>query len=214
MITTTQLYSQLTNGLVKNTKFADLTSNKDLFRRCATRALTELHTVFNLQEGSFSITPTMGVVDYPIPVNWLNVHSCVTSAGDSVAINNPDNPYSVFINAFNQIQIPAPIADVSYVFSGRCADLNLNAKASSGNFETYDLTAVPIDIPDYMNEALELLTAYFMLQSLPSSAEFSNGAKEVFARYQEEINNIYDNMLLRTAEETGKHFGTMDRGWV
>lgn len=77
-------------------------------------------------------------------------------------------------------------------------------------------TMIPatINIPDYMNEALELLTAYFMLQALPSSAEFTNGTKEIFARYQEEINSIYENMLLRTAEETGKRFGTIDKGWV
>lgn len=78
----------------------------------------------------------------------------------------------------------------------------------------FTLIAATINIPDYMNEALELLTAYFMLQALPSSAEFTNGTKEIFARYQEEINSIYENMLLRTAEETGKRFGTMDKGWV
>lgn len=78
----------------------------------------------------------------------------------------------------------------------------------------FTLTTATIDIPDYMNEALELLTAYFMLQALPSSAEFTNGTKEIFARYQEEINSIYENMLLRTAEETGKRFGTIDKGWV
>ena len=78
----------------------------------------------------------------------------------------------------------------------------------------FTLTASTINIPDYMNEALELLTAYFMLQALPSSAEFTNGTREIFARYQEEINSILENMLLRTAEETGKRFGTMDRGWV
>ena len=78
----------------------------------------------------------------------------------------------------------------------------------------FTLTAATINIPDYMNEALELLTAYFMLQALPSSAEFTNGTKEIFARYQEEINSILENMLLRTAEETGKRFGTIDRGWV
>ena len=78
----------------------------------------------------------------------------------------------------------------------------------------FTMTAATINIPDYMNEALELLTAYFMLQALPSSAEFTNGTKEIFARYQEEINSIYENMLLRTAEETGKRFGTIDKGWV
>lgn len=78
----------------------------------------------------------------------------------------------------------------------------------------FTMTATTINTPDYMNEALELLTAYFMLQALPSSAEFTNGTKEIFARYQEEINSIYENMLLRTAEETGKRFGTMDKGWV
>ena len=78
----------------------------------------------------------------------------------------------------------------------------------------FTMTAATINIPDYMNEALELLTAYFMLQALPSSAEFTNGTKEIFARYQEEINSIFENMLLRTAEETGKRFGTIDKGWV
>ena len=78
----------------------------------------------------------------------------------------------------------------------------------------FTMTAANINIPDYMNEALELLTAYFMLQALPSSVEFTNGTKEIFARYQEEINSIYENMLLRTAEETGKRFGTIDKGWV
>ncbi len=78
----------------------------------------------------------------------------------------------------------------------------------------FTMTTATINIPDYMNEALELLTAYFMLQALPSSAEFTNGTKEIFARYQEEINSIYENMLLRTAEETGKRFGTIDKGWV
>lgn len=78
----------------------------------------------------------------------------------------------------------------------------------------FTMAAATINIPDYMNEALELLTAYFMLQALPSSAEFTNGTKEIFARYQEEINSIYENMLLRTAEETGKRFGTIDKGWV
>lgn len=38
----------------------------------------------------------------------------------------------------------------------------------------FTMTAATINIPDYMNEALELLTAYFMLQALPSSAEFTN----------------------------------------
>lgn len=142
MITTAQLYSQLINGLVKNTKFSDLANNKELFRRCATRAVTELHTLFNIQEQLFVIQPINGKTVYDIPPNWLNIHTCVTSKGDTVAINNPDNPYSVFINAFNQVQIPTPIAEVEYVFSGRYVDINLYDTASDGNFENSDLTSV------------------------------------------------------------------------
>ena len=142
MITTAQLYSQLVNGLLKNTKFSDLENNKELFRRCASRAVTELHTLFNIQEQAFTIYPTNGKILYDIPYNWLNIHTCVTSKGDTVAINNPDNPYSVFINAFNQVQIPTPIADVEYVFSGRYVDINLYDTVSGGNFENSDLTSV------------------------------------------------------------------------
>ena len=142
MITTAQLYSQLINGLVKNTKFSDLANNKELVRRCATRAVTELHTLFNIQEQLFVIQPINGKTVYDIPPNWLNIHTCVTSKGDTVAINNPDNPYSVFINAFNQVQIPTPIAEVEYVFSGRYAALSLYDTVSGGNLENSDLTSV------------------------------------------------------------------------
>lgn len=142
MITTAQLYSQLVNGLVKNTKFSDLENNKELFRRCATRAVTELHTLFNIQEQLFAIQPINGKTVYDLPPYWLNIHACVTTKGDTVAINNPDNPYSVFINAFNQVQIPTPIADVEYIFSGRYVGLSLYDTVSGGNFETSDLTSV------------------------------------------------------------------------
>lgn len=142
MITTAQLYSQLINGLVKNTKFSDLENNKELFRRCATRAVTELHTLFNIQEQVFVIQPINGKTVYDLHPYWLNIHTCVTSNGDTVAINNPDNPYSIFINAFNQIQIPTPIDGVEYVFSGRYAALSLYDTTSGGNFENSDLTSV------------------------------------------------------------------------
>ena len=148
MITTAQLYSQLINGLVKNTKFSDLENNKELFRRCATRAVTELHTLFNIQEQLFVIQPINGKTVYDIPPNWLNIHTCVTSKGDTVAINNPDNPYSVFINAFNQVQIPTPIAEVEYVFSGRYAALSLYDTASGGNFENSDVDNIKTAISE------------------------------------------------------------------
>lgn len=148
MITTAQLYSQLINGLVKNTKFSDLENNKELFRRCATRAVTELHTLFNIQEQLFVIKPINGKTVYDIPPNWLNIHTCVTSKGDTVAINNPDNPYSVFINAFNQVQIPTPIADVEYIFSGRYVDLNLYDTVTGGNFEKSNLDSVRVAISE------------------------------------------------------------------
>lgn len=142
MITTAQLYSQLINGLVKNTKFSDLENNKELFRRCATRAVTELHTLFNIQEQHFVIQPINGKTVYELHPYLLNIHTCVTSKGDIVAINNPDNPYSVFINAFNQVQIPTPIADVEYIFSGRYVDLNLYDTVYGGDFENSNLTSV------------------------------------------------------------------------
>ena len=142
MITTAQLYSQLVNGLLKNTKFSDLENNKELFRRCASRAVTELHTLFNIQERAFSIQPVNGKLVYDVPYGWLNIHNCVTTDGDPVAINNPDNPYSVFINTFNQIQIPVPIAGAIYNFSGRWAELDLYDIASGGGFENYDLNDV------------------------------------------------------------------------
>lgn len=148
MITTAQLYSQLINGLVKNTKFSDLANNKELFRRCATRAVTELHTLFNIQEQLFVIQPINGKTVYDIPPNWLNIHTCVTSKGDTVAINNPDNPYSVFINAFNQVQIPTPIDGVKYVFSGRYAALSLYDTVSGGNFEDSNLDSVRVAISE------------------------------------------------------------------
>lgn len=148
MITTAQLYSQLINGLVKNTKFSDLANNKELFRRCATRAVTELHTLFNIQEQLFVIQPINGKTVYDIPPNWLNIHTCVTSKGDTVAINNPDNPYSVFINAFNQVQIPTPIDGVEYVFSGRYAALSLYDIVSGGNFENSNLDSVRVAISE------------------------------------------------------------------
>ena len=148
MITTAQLYSQLVNGLVKNTKFSDLENNKELFRRCATRAVTELHTLFNIQEQLFAIQPINGKTVYALPPYWLNINSCVTSEGDTVTINNPDNPYSIFINAFNQIQIPTPIADVEYIFSGRYAALNLYDTTSGGNFENSDLDSVRVAISE------------------------------------------------------------------
>lgn len=151
MITTAQLYSQLINGLVKNTKFSDLANNKELFRRCATRAMTELHTLFNIQEQLFALQPINGKTVYDLHPYWLNIHSCVTSEGDTVAINNPDNPYSIFINAFNQIQIPTPIADVEYIFSGRYVDLNLYDTVSGGNFENSDLTSVRTAISEAFN---------------------------------------------------------------
>ena len=104
--------------------------------------MTELHTLFNIQEQLFVIQPINGKTVYDIPPNWLNIHTCVTSKGDTVAINNPDNPYSVFINAFNQVQIPTPIADVEYVFSGRFAVLDLYDIGSGGSFENSDLDSV------------------------------------------------------------------------
>lgn len=160
MITTAQLYSQLINGLVKNTKFSDLENNKELFRRCATRAVTELHTLFNIQEQLFVIKPINGKTVYDIPPNWLNIHTCVTSKGDTVAINNPDNPYSVFINAFNQVQIPTPINGVEYVFSGRYAALSLYDTVYGGNFENSNLDHVRVAISeafDAHDEAGELI---------------------------------------------------------
>ena len=49
----------------------------------------------------------------------MTIYACTTSKGEPVGINDSNDPYSVFIDKYNRILIPAPIKGERYLFTYR-----------------------------------------------------------------------------------------------
>lgn len=142
--------------------------NRVLYINAIQKALVHLYSEFDLREGWFELLPIVGRVHYPITsaasmrnnpnTGYINdigkktvfddaeimtIYSCVTSKGVPVGINDVNDPFSVFIDKYNRIQIPTPIKEGSYLFTYRAyhpkvtgsttaiADANVDALATS-----------------------------------------------------------------------------------
>lgn len=142
--------------------------NRVLYMNAIQKALVHLYSEFDLREGWFELLPIVGRVHYPITsaasmrnnpnTGYINdigkktvfddaevmtIYSCVTSKGVPVGINDVNDPFSVFIDKYNRIQIPNPIKEGSYLFTYRAyhpkvtgsttaiADADVNALATA-----------------------------------------------------------------------------------
>ena len=79
------------------------------------------------------------------------------------------------------------------------------------------LTQVPprpnnIELPYYLEDALDALVSFYLLQNLPSSAEFTNGASRMYRQYKGVLEEVRERMLVRSgSEESYNPKG--DAGW-
>ena len=72
-----------------------------------------------------------------------------------------------------------------------------------------------LDIPHYLEEALELLVGFYLMNTLATSNEFTSAADNIYARYVANIQATQDRMLLRTysaVEPTVTDYCA--KGWV
>lgn len=72
-----------------------------------------------------------------------------------------------------------------------------------------------LDIPQYLEEALELLTGFYLMNTLATSAEFAGAADNMYSRYIANIHAVQDRMLLRTySDAIPTNESYYDKGWV
>ena len=72
-----------------------------------------------------------------------------------------------------------------------------------------------LDIPQYLEEALELLTGFYLMNTLATSAEFAGAADNMYSRYIANIHAVQDRMLLRTySDVVPTNESYYDKGWV
>ena len=72
-----------------------------------------------------------------------------------------------------------------------------------------------LDIPQYLEEALELLTGFYLMNTLATSAEFTGAADNMYSRYIANIHAVQDRMLLRTySDAIPTNESYYDKGWV
>ena len=118
--------------------------NRVLYLNAIQKALVHLYSEFDLREGWFELVPVVGRAHYSLNekasmslypntgyINDLDkavtftdsevmtIYACTTSKGEPVGINDSNDPYSVFIDKYNRILIPAPIKGERYLFTYR-----------------------------------------------------------------------------------------------
>ena len=147
MLSVSELITRLKLGEMSQTKFATVDdsplgeANKKIYLAAINKAITRLYSIFDLREGQFRLVPVIGQSEYTLDdaasmaeypdsgfiadsfVDTFTDHevmciqSCVLSDGTAVAINDPTDRYTVYLDKFNRIQIPNPVADVDYIFT-------------------------------------------------------------------------------------------------
>lgn len=222
---------------LSNTRFSDISTseigqqNRVLYINAIQKALVHLYSEFDLREGWFELLPIVGRVHYPITsaasmrnnpnTGYINdigkktvfddaeimtIYSCVTSKGVPVGINDVNDPFSVFIDKYNRIQIPNPIKEGSYLFTYRA----YHPKVTDSIVDVS--VGSPIDLPYYLEDALDALVSFYLLQTLPSSAEFTNGASRMYQQYKGVLAEVKERMLVRSDSEESFNI-QRDAGW-
>lgn len=240
MLGVSELITRLKLGEMSQTKFATVDNsplgeaNKKIYLAAINKAITHLYSLFDLREGQFRLVPVIGQSEYTLDNaasitkypdsgfvadsfvdtftdhEVMNIQSCVLSDGTAVAINDPTDKYTVYLDKFNRIQIPNPVADVDYIFTYKA--YHPKVTTIGGVVSTEDSM---LDIPHYLEEALELLVGFYLMNTLATSNEFTNAADNIYARYVANIQATQDRMLLRTysaVEPTVTDYRA--KGWV
>lgn len=147
MLGVSELITRLKLGEMSQTKFATVDNsplgeaNKKIYLAAINKAITHLYSLFDLREGQFRLVPVIGQSEYTLDDaasitkypnsgfvadsfvdtftdhEVMSIQSCVLSDGTAVAINDPTDKYTVYLDKFNRIQIPNPVAGVDYIFT-------------------------------------------------------------------------------------------------
>ena len=147
MLSVSELITRLKLGEMSQTKFATVDNsplgeaNKKIYLAAINKAITHLYSLFDLREGQFRLVPVIGQSEYTLDDaasmaeypdsgfvadsfvdtftdhEVMSIQSCVLSDGTAVAINDPTDRYTVYLDKFNRIQIPNPVADADYIFT-------------------------------------------------------------------------------------------------
>lgn len=233
MLSVSELITRLRLGEMSQTKFATVDNsplgeaNKKIYLAAINKAITHLYSLFDLREGQFRLVPVIGQSEYTLDDaasmtkypdsgfvadsfvdtftdhEVMSIQSCVLSDGTAVAINDPTDKYTVYLDKFNRIQIPNPVADVDYIFTYKAYHPKVTAEDTM------------LDVPHYLEEALELLVGFYLMNTLATSNEFTSAADNIYARYVANIQATQDRMLLRTysaVEPTVTDYCA--KGWV
>lgn len=80
------------------------------------------------------------------------------------------------------------------------------------NFLLDQRVGVPLDLPYYLEDALDALVSFYLLQTLPSSAEFTNGASRMYQQYKGVLAEVKERMLVRSDSEESFNM-QRDAGW-
>lgn len=175
-------------GVIPTTKHAALLGHLQM-------ALTALHKRFKIREERDTITLT-GVVTYALPDDLLRLEQVMTAEGKPIAINEEDNPYSVFTPKLRTLRLSEELAaqgaDLPDELKTASLQIVYRANHPAIDVEDFDLEETEVELPETYLEPLLFYIAARVHNPIGSIGQSNEGQVGISwsARYEQACQDI------------------------
>jgi len=176
--------------------------------------MIELYKRFPIKVEEYIVNLVDGVAYYDMPSNfmyYLSVHGEITisekekNKNNELPVNDEDNPYSVFFNDWNTIQIPSSVVGsyVSIIYVAKPAMIT-SIHAEDGVTE--------LELPDSLIEALLSYVGYRAHLGIRGDAQSENNAH--WRRFVRSVDKAIELGIATPIDSVAMPFRLSSRGFV
>lgn len=207
----------LVKDLVTSVKYSELHSasvkdKTDVIVTFINLGMLELYKRFPIKIEEYIVNLVTGTVNYSTPSNFMYATDAFMEApADSdevyvpISINEEDDPYSIFFNSWNKIQVPGSITGsyISIVYVAKPAYVTL-AQAEDGVTE--------LDLPDTLVDCLLSYIGWKGHLSIKSDSKSTNNAH--WARFERSCDKAIELGIAAPSDNMSMNERLYDRGFA
>ena len=205
-VITSAKYSELSSVSVKN--------NVEAIVAFINFGMIELYSRFPIKVEEHVINLVTGTPFYDLPSNFISATGAFaevpadSNSGEKffeIAINDEDDPFSIFINSWKKVQVPASVTGsfISLLYVAKPEPITL-AQAEDGVTE--------LELPDTLVSALMHYIGYKGHLGVKSDAQSENNAQ--WARFERSCNQAVENGVAFPSDTMSMPDRLADRGFA
>ena len=201
------LITHINTGLTKLYSRFPLVEKELVIQQYASIKVYDLKVDFAVSntESTEPIKYIIDSVDKPFLEDIIRINVAYGDDGKEVPLNDSGDECSWFTPSYDSVQVPEPVDETTMVLSYRAAHTRLSP-------DTKDPTSVLVDIPPYLEEALQCYVAS-RVHSLRSTQEAMSESSLYYSKYNAICKEVEQrNLVLDSRSNTNNKLD--DKGYA